>query len=65
VFLDHPVGMHFGRFDIRLIERVDSHEMSGDSRRHFPQKHLAAQIIGIINPDFQDRMSGGCQFGYS
>ncbi len=49
--------MFFGGFHIRLIERIDAHNVSRNGGGHFPDVHLLTQLIIVVNFNGNDGMT--------
>lgn len=47
VFRHHFPRQDFGRFHVRLVERLDVHKMPGDSSGKFPEEVLRAEVVAI------------------
>ena len=54
--VENSIRIVFALLDIRLVERVNAKDMSGDGRRKFPPEELSTHIIAITEVELENRM---------
>src|SRR5215831_12366934 len=49
------------RLDVRLIERIDAEDGARDGRRDLPAKELGAELVGVVDAEPYDRLTGALE----
>jgi hypothetical protein len=54
------IGVVLALLDIRLVERVNAEQVSGDGRRKLPPEELSTYIIAVTKVEPLDRAYDSC-----
>jgi hypothetical protein len=61
----HPVRVVFAFLYVRLIERLDTEDMTGDGRRELPPEKLSPQLIAVPKIELDYRLPARGQFAHT